>query len=181
LPRRDPLYPVFDYLKNRLTGMSVNLILCCFQGVGKTYQGKKLAEKLQRPFFDVDEVLLQGYSGSIKDLYKELGEDYFRDLEQAAVKNICQNNQCVIALGGGSLEREKNQHIVKESGILVYLYKSFEDLQITIGDIQPSYLNGRSFEELFANRHAVFSRLADITVPVCENVWEVMDLEQFLK
>ena len=49
-------------------------------GAGKSTVGRQLARRLQRPFFDSDQVIEQRLGCSIREFFEREGEDGFRDL-----------------------------------------------------------------------------------------------------
>lgn len=149
----------------------MNTILCGFQGVGKTYFGKRLSERLQRPFFDVDaELLKKNKASCISILHRELGELEFRRQEaDIVIELVTTNNQSVIALGGGSLTSTLCHEQVKKSGTLIYLYRDEKKLQSELAAKPlPSYLQNaeEAFRALYQVRHNTFSTLADVVIDV---------------
>jgi shikimate kinase len=52
---------------------------------------------------------------SIREIFEEDGEERFRDLESEAVKQACEMNDVVIALGGGAVLREQNRALLTSS------------------------------------------------------------------
>ena len=149
----------------------MNIILCGFQGVGKTYFGKLVSRKLGRSFFDVDEQLLEKKqekpSSSIRDFCLKVGEEEFRKQEAAMVLELCEKKEAIIVLGGGSLTNKQSQKAIKKAGWLLYLYLPYEELYKRLQAVPlPTYLSNKeeAFEKLFAERHSVFSQLADETI-----------------
>jgi len=149
----------------------MNIILCGFQGVGKSYFGKLISQKLGRSFFDVDERVLEknrnAKESSIRDLYLRVGEEEFRRQEKECVLELCEEKGAVIALGGGSLTNRESQKAVKKSGQLFYLHLPYMELYKRLQTaLLPSYLSNReeAFERLFTERHSLFSQLADETI-----------------
>ena len=68
--------------------MNINqpVILCGFTSSGKTTIGKLLAEHLELPFFDTDQMLTDQNNMTIIEIFAKGGEDMFRDLEHAIDK-----------------------------------------------------------------------------------------------
>ena len=58
---------------------------------------------------------------TIPEIFREEGEDYFRDLECAVAQEMAQLTGAVISTGGGIVNREENYYCLAENGrIVVY-------------------------------------------------------------
>lgn len=89
---------------------------------GKTTWGKKLANKLSVPFFDLDQEIEKQYSHSVYEIFQKHGEDYFRRSEAETLKKIiAENDSFVLSLGGGTPYFHNNMAMILSSGISVYL------------------------------------------------------------
>ncbi|MBD3330750.1 AAA family ATPase [Candidatus Peregrinibacteria bacterium] len=98
-----------------------NIIFTGLRGSGKTTIGSKIAEKLNREFFDVDEEIELNEKQKIKDIVDKGGWEAFRKLEKATCKNLAKKENAVIALGGGSILDDENHQALK-TGHIIYLY-----------------------------------------------------------
>jgi shikimate kinase len=97
------------------------MILLGYRGSGKTTIGKCLAEMMQLPFVDTDDLIVAMAGQSIRDIFEQKGESHFRDLESLAVREAC-GRSAIIALGGGAVLREENRNaLVASSHRRVYL------------------------------------------------------------
>jgi len=79
------------------------IILIGPPGAGKTSVGKALAKKLSLSFLDSDKVVEEKSGKSISEIFITDGEPAFREMERAAVIDLIENQDGVIALGGGSV------------------------------------------------------------------------------
>ena len=79
------------------------IILIGPPGAGKTSVGKALAKKLSLNFLDSDKVVEEKSGKSISEIFMTDGEPAFREMERAAVIDLIENQDGVIALGGGSV------------------------------------------------------------------------------
>ena len=79
------------------------IILIGPPGAGKTSVGKALAKKLSLNFLDSDKVVEEKSGKSISEIFITDGEPAFSEMERAAVIDLIENQEGVIALGGGSV------------------------------------------------------------------------------
>ena len=147
----------------------IKLLLAGFKGVGKTTCGRLVAEKLDLPFFDTDELLSARYKKSIRQLHEELKEERFREEEAKILKELrAKDQKVVIALGGGTLSHETSQEIAPFMGSLVYLHATKETLLKRLQPasfLDPNDLQG-SFEKVYEKRHPIFCQFCDYRVDV---------------
>lgn len=99
----------------------MHIYLVGFMAVGKTTFGKKLARALALPFIDTDKLIETHTNKSIEQLFAELGEDKFRELETEVLHNIPINKIHVVATGGGLPCYNNNMEYLNKSGFTVYL------------------------------------------------------------
>ena len=108
--------------------MKDNVILTGFMGTGKTSLGKLLATRLGRPFVDIDKKIEDEAHLSIPKIVERFGEAHFRDLERAAVRDLSEKRGLVIATGGGTVKDEENLRLLKNSGVLICLTATPEEI-----------------------------------------------------
>ncbi len=81
----------------------MKIILCGYMGSGKSSIGLRLAESAHFNFQDLDNFISKLDSRSIRDIFSESGEVYFRKLERQALEQLLLlEEDTVIALGGGT-------------------------------------------------------------------------------
>lgn len=97
------------------------LYLIGFMGAGKTTIGKLLAQKLKRPFLDIDDIIEQHAQLTIPMIFEKFAEGYFRQRETEALDHIASQPAHVVATGGGIVLADANRKIMKETGITIYL------------------------------------------------------------
>jgi shikimate kinase len=83
--------------------------------------GKQLAHRLGRAFVDTDHEIEKALGKSVRQIFQQEGEAFFRILEQEKVQEMRLLRDAVISLGGGTLEFGRNLETVLESGKLVWL------------------------------------------------------------
>ena len=90
-------------------------------GTGKSVVGGLLAERLGRPFVDLDKRIERAAGRPVARIFQEEGEPGFRKLERQAVKAAAALKGHVIATGGGVMADEENVRLLKGSGWLICL------------------------------------------------------------
>ena len=63
-----------------------SIVLVGFSGAGKSTIGRKLAEKLNMVFIDLDSYIEEKYHSAVPLLFQKYGEPAFRTLEYAALQ-----------------------------------------------------------------------------------------------
>ena len=88
-------------------------------GTGKSTVGRLVATKLQRDFMDMDALIEQREGRSINQIFKDKGENYFRRLEADFCRELAEQQDLVIATGGGALINADNRRTMMVSGTVV--------------------------------------------------------------
>lgn len=104
------------------------IYLTGFMGSGKSTVGPRVAEKLGYRFVDLDEVIEARAGKSIPAIFQKEGEARFRSMEAAVLRETDDQEDLVVALGGGALAREENLHWALQHGAVVYLRVSPQEL-----------------------------------------------------
>ena len=94
---------------------------------GKSTIGPILANALGWNFFDLDKLVEAAAGKSVRNIFEEFGEKYFRELETEILKSTSELENYIIALGGGTVANNLNIEIIKSSGFLIYLESSPEE------------------------------------------------------
>jgi shikimate kinase len=90
---------------------------------GKSTVGPVLARRLGRPFVDSDARICEIAGRSIAEIFREQGEDAFRELETDVIEEASQG-RAVVALGGGAIAQSGAAVRLARTGTVVYLRAS---------------------------------------------------------
>jgi shikimate kinase len=104
------------------------IFLTGFMASGKSTIGPILANTLGYGFADVDKLIELRVGKSVKDIFREEGEKFFREIERQIIQEVSALDYHVVSLGGGTVVDGNNFRTVKGAGTLVYLYSSPEQL-----------------------------------------------------
>ena len=106
----------------------MKIIITGMMGVGKTVIGKKLAEKINLAFLDLDEHIEKKSCLKVAQIFSRFGEACFRKMEREACEEISRMKDVVISTGGRTLLDEKNLSLLASSGIIITLLCSPEKI-----------------------------------------------------
>ncbi len=144
----------------RLWREMTNLVLVGMPGSGKTTVGKLLAERSGKSFVDLDGEIARRAGMSIPDIFREEGENAFRDLESRVLAETCAKDGQVIATGGGAVLRPENQTAMRRTGRVYWLRR---DLNVLPKEGRPLSQKG-SLEEMYQMRKPLYEAAADFRV-----------------
>jgi len=112
------------------------VVLTGFMGTGKTTVGKLLANYLNYRFIDTDELIESRNNRSISDIFQELGEDAFREMERAIVKEIAELDGVVISTGGRLMLEPENVNVLSHNSRVLCLVATPDEILTRILDDQ---------------------------------------------
>ena len=90
-------------------------------GAGKSAIGKILANKLDYNFIDVDKMIEMKTNKTIRKIFEDEGERYFRDLEEKITINLLNNKKTIVSLGGGAIINKNIRNSIKINSYNIYL------------------------------------------------------------
>ena len=99
----------------------MKIFLIGFMGSVKTYWGKIWAKQYGLSFFDLDEVIEKEQGKTVAAIFEKEGEAYFRKVEAIALHTFLDEQDCIIACGGGTACFDDNMQWMNDNGITVYL------------------------------------------------------------
>jgi len=98
-----------------------NLIITGFSGTGKSLVAMEVALRLNWNFIDTDDEIVKQTGKPIAEIFRQDGEDKFRELERETIRKACQRRQIVIAIGGGAIVDPQNYELLAKTGLIVCL------------------------------------------------------------
>ncbi len=137
------------------------IYLTGFMGAGKSSVGRSLSDRLGVPLLDLDDEIEQRGGASISALFRRLGEDGFRELEAAVLESCSALEVCVVATGGGIVERAPNIDLMLRSGTVVWLDPDFSTLVgrlLAAPEGRPLFVSTEQALSLYESRLAGYRR-----------------------
>ena len=140
-------------------------------GSGKTTIGKLIANKLNVPFRDTDEVIVAQTGKSVSEIFLEEGEDAFRLLEKAVLRQELLSDDTVLALGGGApISIDAQSALRAIASPVIYFDISLASVAPRIGFNRDRPLllsNPRGqWETLMQERRPIYEAIADKVIDV---------------
>jgi shikimate kinase len=129
---------------------SKRIILIGYMASGKTTLGKKLANKLNIPFIDVDSKIEELESCSISEIFEKKGEGAFRLIETQFLKSYNFPESFVLSTGGGMPCFNDNMDLLNKIGVTFYLKRPVKELvnRLVNAKEKRPLVEGKSIEEL---------------------------------
>lgn len=159
---------------NQGCSLKGNIALIGFMGTGKTTISKALSRITGFKEVDVDAYIVENQGKSISEIFADEGEEYFRNLETEALKEVSAESGQIISCGGGAVLKDENVDILKEKGVIVLLTATPETIFDRVKDhthrpILNSDMSLEHVKELMAGREPRYQAVADVTVSVDSN------------
>lgn len=88
---------------------------------GKTSAGRLTAQQLDCQFLDTDEYIEKKYNMSIDQIFENMGEQYFRNIETEIINEVSNLDNTVISCGGGCVKNKQNIRKLRRKGIIICL------------------------------------------------------------
>tara|TARA_Y100001970_G_scaffold294071_1_gene446506 strand:+ start:23271 stop:23810 length:540 start_codon:yes stop_codon:yes gene_type:complete len=98
-----------------------NIAIIGHMGSGKSSFGKKLSNYFSIQHFDTDRQIIEDQQSSIKSIFQDKGEEYFRKIESKIIKKIITKKNIIISLGGGSLINKENRKLINDFSYSIFL------------------------------------------------------------
>ena len=136
-----------------------NIVLTGFMGTGKSTVGKLVARRLKWPFVDSDEEIVRRAGLPIPQIFAQLGEPHFREIEREVCRALAGRQQTVIATGGGMLVDPTNREVMQASGLVVCLSASSKTLARRLRNDGSRPLASGDWRSLLARRQAAYDSI----------------------
>jgi shikimate kinase len=111
---------------------SRTIVLVGLMGAGKSKIGRRLAARLNLPFFDSDHEIEMAADESIEEIFANRGEQVFRDGERRVIARLLDQPVHVLATGGGAFMDEVTRRVIERRGVSVWLRADLDVLVLRV-------------------------------------------------
>lgn len=116
-----------------------HLLLTGYRGCGKSVVGQLLSKSLDRKLIDTDMAIESATGQTISEIFSEIGQEGFRDLESNQIASLATFTElAIISLGGGAILRPENRRNIRNLGKTVWLQAMPETLVERISNDQTT-------------------------------------------
>ena len=119
---------IIEPIREKMAKDSMNIALIGMAGCGKSTTGAALAAALGREFIDCDDLIPEYAGKSIQDIFAQDGEEAFRKVETAVLRDVSKQSSLVIATGGGVVTRPENLPLLRQNSVTLLLHRPVENL-----------------------------------------------------
>ncbi|WP_328316448.1 shikimate kinase [Streptomyces sp. NBC_00388] len=144
-------------------------------GVGKSTVGELLAERLGAAYRDTDADIVAAENRTIADIFVDEGEDHFRALERAAVRDAVAGHTGVLSLGGGAVLDPSTRALLAGRPV-VYLSMDVDEAvkRVGLNTARPLLAVNprRQWRELMEARRPLYTEVARTVVATDDRVPE---------
>ena len=126
-----------------------NLGLIGMMGSGKSTIGILIAKEIRFKFIDTDREIEKNEKKSIKKIFEENGEKYFREIEKNIILELLEKDQSVLAFGGGSfLNKDIRKNITRKTTSFWLNWKNDTLIDRIAGNIRRPKVQNLTKKEL---------------------------------
>ena len=144
------------------------VVLVGLMGAGKSKIGRRLAARLNLPFFDSDDEIEAAAGETIDEIFANRGERAFRDGERRVIARLLAGPVHVLATGGGAFMDPATRRMVGRCGVSLWLRADLDVLasRVSRRNNRPLLKSGDAREilaELIEKRYPVYAE-ADLII-----------------
>jgi len=154
-------------LKGESIMLTMHVFLVGMAGGGKTSLGKKLASNLKLPYVDTDVKVSEMMGMSEKEIYKNLGEAFFRSAETGVLMSLASEPPSIVSTGGGLPTIKENVMLMQNQGIIVHIDRPLDQILSDIKTDRRPHLENAGIDDvidLYNRTIGYYKACADYTL-----------------
>ncbi|HBH12389.1 MAG: Shikimate kinase [Clostridiales bacterium 38_11] len=154
------------------------IALIGMMGSGKTTFAKIISEKMNLKYYCTDEYIEEKQGRSIGQIFEIEGEEFFRQLEAEAIKELVTLGDMVLSTGGGIVLNHENIMNLKKNGfIIVLLNRSIGKILSSIDVTKRPLLKEdiMKIEKIYREREFLYKQSSDIIINNNDDIDETLN------
>ena len=166
-------YQKIDDVYTQLLNNKRNIVFIGMPTSGKSTFGKLLAEKLNRNFFDCDDIIQKEEKMTISQIFQTKSEQFFRQKEHEVIQKLSKENSSVIATGGGAVLNSENIDLLRQNGLILLLER---DLKLLFCDSsRPTVSSYEKLVDIYNKRYDLYQNSNDIIIVNDKGIDEILN------
>jgi shikimate kinase len=162
-------YEKVNSVFNKIYSGRKHIALIGFMGVGKSTISQELKEQSDRQEIDTDALIVEQEGKSIADIFREEGEEYFRQKETDLIDELADLPPSIISCGGGMAMRDLNVRKLQAIADIVLLTAQPETIYERVKDntdrpLLNGHMNVPYISELMEKRRPFYEAAATVSV-----------------
>ncbi|EJU19574.1 putative shikimate dehydrogenase [Peptoanaerobacter stomatis] len=149
---------IIENLKKNIS----NIVIIGMPGSGKTTIGKEISKISGKKSVDIDEIIERETGKDISQIFRDYGEEYFRQKEKEVISRIGKENNQIISTGGGSILDYENYLSLKQNSRIYYIKRPLDKLAVDGRPLSSGGIN--VLEKLYEQRHSLYENFADFEI-----------------
>jgi len=151
----------------------MKIFLIGLMGSGKTFLGREVAKYASLPFLDLDAEIEKQEGQSVSNIFSTKGEEYFRTIEAASLRTCNEEEEFVMATGGGTPCFHNNMDFILQAGTSIFIDTPMGEILARLSGTQKSSrpllhnLSDGEIEKVLVNmreNRLLFYKRADFTI-----------------
>lgn len=163
----------------------MNITLIGMPGAGKSYFGRKLADKLKYNFVDFDLIIEKEYKMTLPKVLDHLGDlEFIKKEGEVVIDGTKDKNSLIISPGGSIVYNQEAMKHLSSISKIIYLKSNLENIEKIVAKRPRGVvgLKNKSVSELYKERSIFYEKWAELTVDVHQTEEKVIDtILKFLK
>ncbi|SIP87124.1 Shikimate kinase [Corynebacterium afermentans subsp. afermentans] len=143
------------------------VVLVGMPGAGKSTIGRRIASALNLPIVDSDVLIEQGEGKACGEVYAQLGEEAFRELEVGYVARALATGG-VVSLGGGAVVSKQVRTLLQRHTVVWIDVTAEEGIRRTAEDASRPVLDGddrqQRYRDLMEQREPLYREVSSFRV-----------------
>ena len=140
-----------------------NIVLIGMPSAGKTSIGQLLSKRLNKPFIDLDDVVVEKAKMPIPEIFAQSGETGFRKLESMVAVELSTLNNVIIATGGGTVKNKANMDSLRLNGIVFFIDRDLDKL-ISSDPNRPLSSSKEALRTMHKERYPLYQKYSNVVV-----------------
>jgi len=152
----------------KIFNQQLNYVLIGLPLSGKSKYARLIENISSKEIKDTDSLIEEKYNLTIPEIFEQKGEKTFRQYEADVIKELYKKNSLVISTGGGLIENQENMELLKQNGVIIFLYKDPQKIAKKNIYGRPLLKDSNDIIKLANRRMPIYEKYTDVKIIICK-------------